>query len=268
MTPATVPNTKYKVPMSRWLVLQTHRVNQFKIFVVKVFLSWVFVISNNPRGPTFNALRCKNPQPGRRGQTRTVNFSSIKRTLYHWVTRPVGVEGIEPSHNGSKDHRLTAWLYPSFFLLILVSALGLEPRTTGLKGRYSTIELCARITSTALWGDRTLIDTVKRCCPTIRRRELQAYFYFGGVSRIWTDADFSTDLQSVAFHHSAIAPLFFIYGQLLGIEPRSIEPQSTILPLDYSCRVYPLPDLNRHSEETAFKAAASTISPSGRSMCI
>ena len=27
------------------------------------------------------------------------------------VDKCVGVEGIEPSHNGSKDRRLTTWLY-------------------------------------------------------------------------------------------------------------------------------------------------------------
>src|SRR4051794_8062210 len=91
----------------------------------------------------------------------------------------VGVEGVEPSHNGSKDRRLSSWLYsiklilkacfqsyrgrcsmarilgfklrdggsipsaPVPFLNNYMSALGLEPRTNSLKGWHSTIELCA-----------------------------------------------------------------------------------------------------------------------------
>ena len=61
-------------------------------------------------------------------------------------------------------------------------------------------------------------------------------------------------------------------GQLLGIEPSSVESQSTILPINYSCRKPRKPHSFRAryrtrtdtSKRVAFKATVSTISPSGR----
>lgn len=52
-----------------------------------------------------------------------------------------------------------------------MNASGLEPETGGLKGQCST-NWATRPKISTLWGDRTLIDAVKRRCPTIRRREL------------------------------------------------------------------------------------------------
>ena len=145
----------------------------------------------------------------------------------------VGVEGFEPSRGGSKDRCLTPWRHPRFNLDL--SALGLEPRTDGLKGRHSTIELCALYF--ALWGDRTLVPTVKRWCPTIRRRELEFISNFG-----WGEPDSNRRGFLDRFTVCCFQPLshrpVLEYGQLLGIEPRAIEPQSTILPLNYSCRTH------------------------------
>lgn len=108
---------------------------------------------------------------------------------------------------------------------------------------------------------------MKRCCPTIRRRErvLKRVNWWGEPDlnrRGFLDRFTVCCFQPLSHRPHCIT---FIPGQLLGIEPRAVEPQSTILPLNYSCqtRGYPLPDLNRHSEEAAFKAAASTVSPSG-----
>ena len=50
-------------------------------------------------------------------------------------------------------------------------------------------------------------------------------------------------------------PSFLYMGQLLGIEPSAVESQSTILPINYSCRrtyLCPLPDSNRYLMESSF----------------
>lgn len=52
-------------------------------------------------------------------------------------------------------------------------------------------------------------------------------------------------------------------GQLLGIEPRSSNPQFNILPLNYSCRTRYRTRTSISLKRVAFKATASTISPSG-----
>ena len=62
-------------------------------------------------------------------------------------------------------------------------------------------------------------------------------------SRVRTRVNYLTDLQSAAFDHSAIS---FFNGWLLGIEPKTVNSQSTILPLNYNHQAYPLSDLNRY----------------------
>ena len=39
------------------------------------------------------------------------------------------------------------------------------------------------------------------------------------------------------FHRSATVPTKIYYGQLLGVEPSTVESQSTILPINYSCQI-------------------------------
>lgn len=76
---------------------------------------------------------------------------------------------------------------------------------------------------------------------TIELRPHFKYFCFFTMPEVgWAGFEptrITRQIYSLMLSATQPSPLFLYYGygQLLGIEPKAIEPQSTILPLNYSC---------------------------------